>query len=78
VDPAFQGRGIGTRLIELTTQKARALGYRSLSLICFADNSQALHVYDRVGFEMVRQVPMERDKLIPHEGGCLLLKCSIP
>jgi GNAT superfamily N-acetyltransferase len=77
VDTPFQRKGIGTQLVDLAKRKAQALGYHALSLLAFADNSQALRVYDRAGFEPVSQAPLQRDRLIPHEGGCLLLKCNI-
>lgn len=77
VDSHFQGYGIGTRLISLTKQKARENGFKALSLMVLADNTDALRLYTRCGFKTVKAVELKPHDLIPHEGGCLLLKCEI-
>ncbi len=77
VDERFRGKGIGTRLITLTKKKAKEEGLRALSLIVFADNTDAQRVYVRCGFKAVESVELKSHELIPHEGGCLLMKCEI-
>lgn len=77
VDERFRGKGIGTRLITLTKKKAKEEGLRALSLIVFADNTDAQRVYVRCGFKAVESVELKSHELIPHEGGCLLMKCVI-
>lgn len=77
VDGQFRGKGIGTRLISLTQQKARENGFNALSLMVLADNTDAQRLYTRYGFKTVKVVELDPHDLIPHEGGCLLLKCEI-
>ena len=77
VDEQFRGKGIGTRLISLTRQKARENGFNALSLMVLADNKDAQRLYARCGFKTVKAVELNPHDLIPHEGGCLLLKCAI-
>jgi ribosomal protein S18 acetylase RimI-like enzyme len=73
----FRNRGVGHRLIEQVRARAAAAEYESVSLIVFADNETALRLYRRQGFETVRQVDVAPHELIPHQGGCLLMKCDI-
>jgi len=77
VDPDFQRRGLGTRLIELTKEKAREEGYPALSLITFADNVGAINLYERCGFRTVQSVELNYHERIPHKGGCLLMNCVL-
>ena len=77
VDERLRGNGIGTQLIALTKKKAEESGFRTLSLMVLADNTAALRLYARCGFETVESVELKSHELIPHEGGCLLMKCGI-
>lgn len=77
VDERLRGNGIGTRLIALTKKKAEKSGFRTLSLMVLADNTAAQRLYARCGFETVEPVELKSHELIPHEGGCLLMKCEI-
>lgn len=77
VDGQFRGRGIGTQLISLTKQKGIDAGFNALSLMVLADNTAAQHLYVRCGFKTVKTVELNSHDLIPHEGGCLLMKCEI-
>ena len=77
VDEQFRGKGIGTRLISLTKHKAGENGFNALSLMVLADNADAQRLYARCGFKTVKAVTLKPHDLIPHEGGCLLLKCEI-
>lgn len=77
VDEAYRRKGIGDRLIALTKAKARQSGYNWLSLIVFADNEIARRVYQKSGFETVENVTLNPREHIPHEGGCLLMKCHV-
>lgn len=76
VSEEFRGKGIGSELISLTKKKAREKGYDILSVIVFADNAKALHLYKRTGFEVVQKVELKSNEFIPHEGGCLLMRCK--
>lgn len=56
VDEAFQGQGIGGRLIEAAIELARSLGTRRLYLESNSKLAPALHLYRRFGF---RDVPAD-------------------
>jgi ribosomal protein S18 acetylase RimI-like enzyme len=77
VDETYRRRGVGKRLVELTKERAKENGYGILSLIAFADNSAALALYKVLGFYVVQEVNLEGNAFIPHQEGCLLLKCDI-
>jgi ribosomal protein S18 acetylase RimI-like enzyme len=70
-------RGIGTKLISLTKEKAVENGYNALSLIVFADNELAIPFYQSTGFEVVQKVELKENRFIKHKDGCLLMKCEI-
>ena len=73
----FRGQGVGTRLISLTGQKAVNAGFKLLSLIVLADNTSARRLYEQCGFEIVQHIELEPHVLIPHEGGCFLMRCDL-
>lgn len=50
VAPAGKGKGIGTLLIKKAEDWARAQGYKWLTLSVFAQNQQAIEVYERLGY----------------------------
>ena len=77
VDQNLRRNGIGGELISLTKKKAQQNGFNLLSLIVFADNTEALSVYHRHGFEVHAPVKLDSHERIPHEGGCLLMKSRI-
>jgi GNAT superfamily N-acetyltransferase len=77
VEKKYRKLGIGSYLIDLTKGKAKNEGYKSLSLMVFADNVEALHVYKNNGFMLRKNVELKSHKLIPHEGGCLLIESTI-
>ena len=77
VTKSHRRHGIGEKLISLTKEKAVENGCRALSLITFADNTLAIPVYKRTGFEIVERVELQGNEFIKHEGGCLLMNCEI-
>lgn len=77
VDEMYQGAGIGKSLLEHTKINASSEGYNELSLIVFADNTRAIKLYEKQGFKSIKNIQLEPHKLIPHEGGCLLMKCAL-
>lgn len=77
VDTEVRKQGLGGRLIDQTKARALANGFNSLSLLAFADNESAVRLYRQCGFEVVREVEVPPHELIPHEGGCLLMKCDL-
>jgi ribosomal protein S18 acetylase RimI-like enzyme len=77
VEKKYRGTGIGKALLEKTKVKASSEGYAELSLIVFSDNTRAIALYERSGFKRVKNIELKPHKLIPHEGGCILMKCSL-
>lgn len=53
VDGAFQGRGVGKMLEEKVEEMARGMGFGTLWLGVWEENSRALRVYEKMGFEIV-------------------------
>ena len=49
--PAFRGKGLGKRLIEMTLPAARRFGLSRIELTVHADNGRAVGLYERVGFQ---------------------------
>ena len=78
VDSKFRKQGIGGKLIDLTAARARQEGFSSLSLITFLDNTSARRLYQKMGFSVVKPIELKPHRLIPHQGGCLLMNCDIP
>lgn len=54
----FRGRGIGTRLLRMLAPCARRAGCSLLSVGVFSENTGALRLYRREGFEVVGQRPV--------------------
>lgn len=52
VDPAFQGLGIGRKLMEAAYAAAREQGKRKLSLRVLATNEGAIAFYEKLGFRI--------------------------
>lgn len=57
VDPAFRGRGIGTRLCGMAEIDAE----RDQTLIAFDSNAGALELYKRLGFEIEASRPLVKE-----------------
>ena len=77
VDREHRNKGIGETLLEKTIGKAHKEGFSLLSLLVFADNQKAIRFYMAHGFTTVRKVDLKEHELIPHKGGCLLMKAAI-
>ncbi len=54
VVPSRRGRGIGSELLDALIDAAKEQGYGSLSL-SVADDSPAMHVFEKQGFEQFEQ-----------------------
>ncbi|MEW8049909.1 MAG: GNAT family N-acetyltransferase [Candidatus Thiodiazotropha sp.] len=76
VDSEYRNKGIGKSLLEKTIEKARKEGFSLLSLIAFVDNHKAIKFYNDHGFVALRQVELKKHALIPHTGGCLLMRAE--
>ena len=77
VDEVYRGLGVGTALLEHTKSRACSEGYGELSLIVFADNSRAIKLYEKQGFKRVKNIRLDPHELLPHNGGCLLMKLEM-
>jgi ribosomal protein S18 acetylase RimI-like enzyme len=55
VVPSRRGQGIGSELLDALVGLARGQGYRALSLSVAADDSPAIGVFEKHGFEKVEQ-----------------------
>jgi ribosomal protein S18 acetylase RimI-like enzyme len=51
VGTAFEGQGMGRRLLETAETWARAKGYRLLALYVFAGNVRAQRLYEKKGYQ---------------------------
>ncbi|MEM6956457.1 MAG: GNAT family N-acetyltransferase, partial [Myxococcota bacterium] len=52
VDPAFQGKGVGTTLLNHALETLRVAGLHRVELSVLADNDRAKRLYERAGFEV--------------------------
>jgi ribosomal protein S18 acetylase RimI-like enzyme len=73
VEPAYRRQGIGTRLVELTRDRAKDNGYQMCSLIVFRDNTPAVALYEALGFCQVAHIHLAANDYIPHADGCALM-----
>ena len=55
VVPSRRGRGIGSELLDALVEQAREQGYKGLSLTVAADDTPAMHVFEKQGFEQVEE-----------------------
>ena len=77
VGEKFRRRGIGTALLNGALNRARAGGYRSISLIVLAANGGARAFYGKNGFERVREIPLGPMPGVAYEAGALLMEASL-
>lgn len=55
VDPAFQGRGIGGRLLDFAERRADALGRSEVVIWAFKENTRAVSFYLKHGYRIGRE-----------------------
>lgn len=51
----FRGRGIGKRLMNRSLDYAKEIGYTHLYLESFPSLKEAIHLYEKIGFERIKQ-----------------------
>lgn len=51
----FRGRGIGKRLMNRSLDYAKEIGYTHLYLESFPSLKEAVHLYEKIGFERIKQ-----------------------
>ena len=57
VPAAFQGQGVGSRLLTFAEQKAEQAGLKKCALLVGLYNKNALRLYQRHGYQIVETVP---------------------
>jgi len=57
VDPAYQRKGYGTRLLKECELEAARRGCRKISLEVYQENKPALHFYENNGYVIMRTLP---------------------
>ena len=53
----YRDEGIGTKLMETLVELARKMGLQMIELVAYLPNTQAIHVYTKVGFKEVGRIP---------------------
>ncbi|MGB7933544.1 MAG: N-acetyltransferase [Gammaproteobacteria bacterium] len=71
--PDYRGRSIGTGLMHMARQQARLHGYKQLSLVVFEENTKAVRLYRRLGYETIKRAPVIPHPLIRASGDALLM-----
>lgn len=77
VKEEFRGKGVGSRLIQLTKEKAKESGFSQLSLMVMNSNSTARRSYERNDFKIVRHIDVKEHHLMPNKGGIYLLVSDV-
>ncbi len=75
--PEYRGRGIGTQLLRIAAQQARENGYDRLSLVVFEENTGALRLYRRLGYQVIDRAPVVPHPLIRCRGDALLMVAPV-
>jgi ribosomal protein S18 acetylase RimI-like enzyme len=74
----WRGHGIGSRLLETAQHQARQHGYSTISLISFEQNTGALRLYLRNGYEIVERRAVVPHPMIEYRGDALLMAANVP
>jgi ribosomal protein S18 acetylase RimI-like enzyme len=73
VRPGLRGRGIGTRLMRAAEDGAKAAGADALSIQVFSQNTDALRLYERLGYRRVAARPVLDHPCQPYYDADVLL-----
>jgi len=57
VRPAMRNHGLGTKLMQIIEQDLIQRGFRELTLNVAEDNENALRLYNRLGYTVVKKIP---------------------
>jgi ribosomal protein S18 acetylase RimI-like enzyme len=73
VRPDHRKRGIATRLIEAAIGKFREMGIREVEIDVEIVKRGAIQLYEKVGFQTVRGIPMDENNTMSNENGSFYL-----
>ena len=59
VDPTYQSRGIGERLLKNTIEHAKSIGLTGIYLETWDKMQAAVHIYKKFGWKMVNDPPQD-------------------
>ena len=65
--PAFFGRGTGQKIIQFVIEKAASLGREAVWLMVMKSGPR--QVYERAGFAVVGEMPIDFERMLEHERG---------
>jgi ribosomal protein S18 acetylase RimI-like enzyme len=71
--PGYEGRGLGTRLLNVATDLAAEAGCDELSIEVFEQNEGAVRLYERHGYRTVARRPAVPHPSYPYGGDVLLM-----
>lgn len=74
VDDQYNNKGIATELISRAKKNATKKGYESLSLIVMKENTKALSLYKKFGFNIIDDIAIKPHKMIQSTKGAYLMK----
>lgn len=57
IDEGFREEGIGTEMLNILIGEAKGYGLKILTLTVFANNTRAIHTYEKVGFKKCGEIP---------------------
>jgi ribosomal protein S18 acetylase RimI-like enzyme len=57
VRPAWQGRGLGSNIMQVVEDDLLQRGFREVTLNVAKDNPGALRLYQRLGYEVIAEIP---------------------
>jgi ribosomal protein S18 acetylase RimI-like enzyme len=77
VFPEFRGQGIGTQFLAIAHQQAAERNIQQLSLLCFEQNTGALKLYQRNGFQEIDRAKVVPHPLIHYTGDILLMTAPV-
>jgi putative acetyltransferase len=75
VSESYQGRGVGRKLLEYTITHAKTLGAHALELVTNSKLSNAIHLYESLGF---RHLPPERVEPSPYARANVFMELHLP
>ncbi|TNF97954.1 MAG: GNAT family N-acetyltransferase [Gammaproteobacteria bacterium] len=71
--PDFRGQGIGGKMMDIAHEQAKENGYDKASLIVFKQNTGAVRLYERLGYQTADDSPVVPHPLIRYMGDALLM-----